>query len=68
MIYRLMDRLFDPPPEEFLKAKDKAGIRLYYESEDENYKRCKRRYYRYYLLYLVSMFFLGVATSHILGL
>lgn len=66
--YRWMDRLFDPPPEELRKAGDKAGIKLYYESQSEDEKRCKYRSYCNFLLSCLKAFIFGLLTAHILKL
>ena len=68
MLFRMMDRLFDPPPKELRKARDKAGIRLYYESQSEDEKRSKYCSYCNFLLTCLKAFILGLLTAHILEL
>lgn len=66
MLYQWMDRLFDPPPKELRKARDKAGIVLYYEAQDEGYKRYKYLCYRNLILESLLAFGLGLLTAFFL--
>ena len=66
MIYRWMDRLFDPPPKELRKTRDKAGIVLYYKSQEEGYKRYKHLCYRNLILEAALTFLLGLALAFLL--
>lgn len=66
MIYSILDRLFDPPPEELRKSGDKAGIMLYYKSQDEGYKRYKRLCYRNLILESLLSFCLGLVLLALL--
>lgn len=68
MIYRWMDRLFDPPPKELRDQRDKSGIVIYYEPQDEGYKRYKHLCYRNLILESLLAFILGLFTSFILEL
>lgn len=68
MIYRWMDRLFDPPPKELRDQRDKSGIVIYYETQDEDYKRYKHLCYRKLILDSLLAFILGLFTSFILEL
>lgn len=68
MIYRWMDRLFDPPPKELRKTGDKAGIVLYYEAQGEGYKRYKHLRYRNLILEAALTFGLGVLLAGLLKL
>lgn len=63
MLYRWMDRLFDPPPKELRKARDKAGIVLYYKTQDEGYKRYKHLRYRNLILEALLAFGLGLLAA-----
>lgn len=60
MLYRWLDRLFDPPPKELRKARDKAGIMLYYKTQKESYKRYKHLCYRNLILESALAFILGL--------
>ena len=62
MIYQFLDYLFDPPPKELRKARDKAGIMLYYKSQNESYKRYKHLCYRNLILEAALSFILGLLT------
>ncbi len=62
-MYRIMDRIFDPLPKELKKQGDKAGIMLYYETQDEAYKRYKYRCYRELILEALLSFSLGVLCA-----
>lgn len=55
MLYRLLDKIFDPPP----KGAGKAGAMLYYDSQDKGYKRYKRLCYRNLILETALAFVLG---------
>lgn len=63
MIYRWMDLLFDPPPKELRKARDKAGIVLYYKTQNESYKRYKHLRYRNLILETALAFILGLLLA-----
>ena len=65
-IYRWMDRLFDPPAKEFRQTGDKSGIVLYYESQDESYKRYKHLCYRNLILEALLAFIFGLFTAAVL--
>jgi len=67
-IYRWMDRLFDPPPKELRKKGDKAGIMLYYQAEDEGYRRYKHLCYRNLILEALLTFGLGLFAAFLFGL
>ena len=68
ILYRLLDRLFDPPPKELRKSRDKAGIVLYYETQNEGYKRYKHLCYRNLILESLLAFILGLFTACFLKL
>lgn len=55
-LYRLLDKFFDPPP----KGLDKAGKVIYYDTQDERYKRYKHLCYRALLLKTALAFLLGI--------
>lgn len=59
-IYRIMDRLLDPLPKEISKKRDKAGVMLYYETQEEGYKRYKYLQYRNLILESALSFLLGL--------
>lgn len=63
-IYRLMDKIFDPPP----NSTDKAGIVLHYQSEDEGYRRYKYLCYRNLILEALLSFCLGLFLIALLRL
>lgn len=67
-LYRWLDRLFDPPPKELRKGRDKAGIMLYYKAQDESYKRYKHLCYRNLILEASLTFILGLLFGFILDL
>nr|DAP34225.1 MAG TPA: hypothetical protein [Caudoviricetes sp.] len=62
-LYRLLDKFFDPPP----KWLDKTGKVIYYDTQDERYKRYKHLCYRNLLLKSVLAFLLGILFSVFLG-
>lgn len=59
-IYRIMDRLIDPLPKEIRKKRDKASVMLYYETQEEGYKRYKYLQYRNLILESALSFLLGL--------
>lgn len=61
-LYRLLDKFFDPPP----KGLDKAGKAIYYDAQDERYKRYKHLCYRDLLLRSALAFLLGILFSSFL--
>ena len=63
LFYRAMDLIFDPLPKEIKEQGDKAGIMLYYESQDEGYKRYKHRCYRNLILEALLAFALGILCA-----
>ena len=63
VIYKWMDRLFDPPPKELRQARDQSGIVLYYETQDESYKRYKYLCYRNLILEALLAFILGLFAA-----
>lgn len=67
-IYFWMDLLFDPLPKELRKQRDKARIMLYYETQDEGYKRYKHLCYRNLILEALLAFPLGVLLCALLKL
>lgn len=68
VIYRWMDRLFDPPPKDLRKAGNEASIVLYYESQDESYNRYKHLCYRNLILESLLAFIFGLFTAAVLKL
>ena len=66
--YRWLDRLFDPPPKDLRKRRDKTGIMLHYEAQDEGYKRYKHLRYRHLILEALLAFCLGLAVMFFLEL
>ena len=58
-LYRLLDKFFDPPP----KGLDKVGKVIYYDTQDERYKRYKHLCYRDLLLKSAFAFLLGILFS-----
>ena len=67
-LYHWMDRLFDPSPKELRKQGNKADIMLYYEAQDESYKRYKHLQYRNLILESLLAFVLGLLAPHIVKL
>ena len=65
-LYRWMDRLFDPPPKELRKRRDQAGIMLYYQAQEEGYKRYKHLCYRHLILKSLLAFSLGLVLSFLI--
>ena len=63
-LYRLLDKFFDPPP----KGLDKTGKAIYYDTQDERYKRYKHLCYRNLLLKSALTFLFGFLLGHFLGL
>lgn len=63
-LYRLLDKVFDPPP----KGTDNAGIMLYYETQEESYNRYKRLCYRKLILKSLLAFCLGVLFQYLFKL
>lgn len=61
--YYLLDLLFDPPPKELRKKRDKTGIMLYYQAQDEGYRRYKHLCYRNLILEALLAFCLGICAS-----
>ena len=58
-LYRLFDKFFDPPP----KGLNKVGKVIYYDTQNERYKRYKHLCYRNLLLKSALAFFLGILFS-----
>lgn len=58
-LYRLLDKFFDPPP----KGLDKTGKAIYYDTQNERYKRYKHLCYRNLLLKSAFAFLLGILFS-----
>ncbi len=65
-LYRLMDRVFDPLPKELRDESDETGKMLYYEAQDEGYKRYKHLRYRQLILESALAFVLGLLVAFIL--
>ena len=63
-LYRLLDKFFDPPP----KGLDKTRKVIYYDTQDERYKRYKHLCYRNLLLKSALTYLLGFLLGHLLGL
>lgn len=61
-LYRLLDKLFDPPP----KGLNKVGKVIYYDTQNERYKRYKHLCYRDLLLKSAFAFLLGILFSSFL--
>lgn len=59
-IYQIMDRLLDPLPKEIRKKRDKTSVMLYYETQEEGYKRYKHLQYRNLILESALSFLLGL--------
>lgn len=59
MLYEALDRLFDPVPKEVKKRSDYSGKVLYYQSQDEGYRRYKHRCYRNLLIETAVSLLLG---------
>ena len=55
-LYRLMDKIFDPPP----KDSDDAGVMFDEQAEDESYRRYKDLCYRNLILKSLLSFGLGL--------
>jgi len=67
-IYRLMDRIFDPLPKELRKKRDDPRTVLYYESQDESYRRYKHLCYRNLILKSSLFFVFGLFIAFLLKL
>ena len=65
-IYYFMDLLFDPPPKEIKDQRDKAGMILYYETEDESYTRYKHLCYRNLILEALVSFVLALFVGSLI--
>lgn len=63
-LYRLMDKIFDPPP----KNSDDAGVMLDEQTEDESYRRYKDLCYRNLILEFLLSLVLGLLVAHFLKL
>lgn len=61
--YRSMDRIFDPLPQEIKQKRDKTSAMLYYQTQDEGYKRYKHRCYRYLVLKAALFFGFGLVLG-----
>ena len=59
-LYRIMDRLLDPLPKELRQSSDQASKMLYYETQDEGYRRYKHLQYRNLILEALLCFLLGL--------
>lgn len=62
-LYRLLDRILDPPPKEILRERDKTLVSLYYDSQSEDYKRYKHTCYRNLILKTLLFYFLGLLVG-----
>ena len=60
LMCRVMDTWLDPMPKELKKTASKAEKMLYYEAQDESYRRHKHMQYRNLLLPSLINFFLGI--------
>ena len=60
---RLLDRIFDPLPKELKKLSDKTAEMLYYEAQDEGYKRHKYLCYRNLILEAALGFVFGILVG-----
>ena len=67
-LYRVMDRIFDPLPKEIRKKRDKELEMVYYDLQDEDYKRYKQACYRKLLIKAFVAFILGILFSELLKL
>ena len=65
-LYRWMDWLFDPPPKDLRKRRDPAGVKLYYQAQEEGYKRYKHLCYRHLILKSLLAFSLGLVLSFLI--
>lgn len=63
LMCRIMDELLDPVPKEFKSPGSDAGKVLYYQSQNESYRRHKHLQYRNLLLSALICFFLGLVTQ-----
>ena len=63
-IYFLMDLLLDPIPKELRDKLDHSGKVLYYEAQDEGYRRYKHLQYRNLILEALLCFGLGLLADH----
>lgn len=62
-LYRLLDRILDPPPKEIRRERDKSLVPLYYDSQSEDYKRYKHVCYQNLVLKSLLAFLLGLLFS-----
>ncbi len=67
-LFEWIDRLFDPPPKELRKARNKASIMLYYQAEDEGYRRYKHLCYQKLILEALLAFGVGLLSACVLKL
>lgn len=67
-IYRIMDRVFDPLPKEIREKRDKELEMVYYDTQDEDYKRYKYSCYRKTLIAAPVSFILGILFGEFLKL
>lgn len=65
-IYRLMDRIFDPLPKDLKNDPNYTDAELYYQSQDESYRRYKHLCYRNLILEFALAFFLGLLLCRFL--
>ena len=63
-----MDRIFDLLPEELRKKHDKELKVVYYDTQDEDYKRYKYSCYRKMLIREPIAFILGILFGELLKL
>lgn len=66
--YRFMDRIFDPLPKEIREEHDKELEILFYDLQDEDYKRHKQASYRKLLIKMFLAFVLGRLVGILLKL
>ena len=65
-LYRIMDKIFDPLPKEIRKKHDKELEMVYYDLQDEDYKRHKYSCYRKLLIKAFAAFILGILFGELL--
>lgn len=63
-----MDRIFDPLPKEIRKERDKELKMVYYDLQDEDYKRHKQACYRKLFVKAFAAFILGILFGEFLKL
>ncbi len=63
LMCRIMDALLDPIPKAFKRQGNDAGKVLYYQTQNESYRRRKHLQYRNLLLSALICFFLGLVVQ-----